>query len=238
MKKNLKGKILNIVEIAKEIFEIKIESELSEISAGQFFQVLCPPKTMRRPFGAAGFEAGVLKGIFKLRGDGTKYLSSLKAGDAVNFTAPLGNGFNIENKKSLIIGAGVGVAPLLYLRETLSANNIENYFIAGFKSEEDEIKGADFAQYGGTILDFVEPYIEKFAPEKIYACAPDIVLKKISEIASKHGIKCEVALEKTMACGIGVCKGCVIRIVKDGVIQNATICHDGPVFNASEVVWE
>ena len=53
---------------------------------------------MRRPFGAAGFEDGVLKGIFKLRGDGTKYLSSLKAGDIVHFTAPLGNGFNIENK--------------------------------------------------------------------------------------------------------------------------------------------
>ena len=238
MKKNLEGKILNITEIAKEIFEIKIESELNEISAGQFFQVLCPPKTMRRPFGAAGFEDGVLKGIFKLRGDGTKYLSSLKAGDTVHFTAPLGNGFNIENKKSLIIGAGVGTAPLLYLRDTLKVQNIENYFIAGFKSKEEEIKGADFAQYGGTILDFVEPYIQKFNPEKIYACAPDIVLKKISEIASKYQIETEAALEKTMACGIGVCKGCVIKVIKNGEIQNATICHDGPVFKASEVVWE
>ena len=61
MKKNLEGKILQITEIAKEIFEIKIESALEEISAGQFFQVLCPPKTMRRPFGAAGFENGILK---------------------------------------------------------------------------------------------------------------------------------------------------------------------------------
>lgn len=237
MKKNLRGKILNITEIAKEIFEIKIESELSEISAGQFFQVLCPPKTMRRPFGAAGFKDGALRGIFKLRGDGTKYLSSLKSGDMVDFSAPLGNGFNIENKKSLIIGAGVGVAPLLYLKETLDTSNIENYFIAGFKSKEEEIKGADFAQYGGTILDFVEPYIQKNKPEKIYACAPSIVLKKISEIAEKYRLDVEVALEKTMACGIGVCKGCVIKIIKNGEIQNATICHDGPVFRASEVVW-
>ena len=80
--------------------------------------------------------------------------------------------------------------------------------------------------------------LEKIKPEKIYACAPDIVLKKISEIASKYGIETEVALEKTMACGIGVCKGCVIKVIKNGEIQNATICHDGPVFKASEVVWE
>ncbi len=238
MKKNLKGKILNIKEIAKEIFEIKIESELSEISAGQFFQVLCPPKTMRRPFGAAGFQDGVLRGIFKLRGDGTKYLSSLKSGDIVDFSAPLGNGFNIENKKSLIIGAGAGVAPLLYLKETLAVREVENHFIAGFKSREEEILGADFACYGGTILDFVEPYIEKFKPEKIYACAPTVVLKKIAEISSKHALDAEVALEKTMACGIGVCKGCVIKVIKNGEIQNATICHNGPVFKASEVVWE
>ena len=64
-----------------------------------------------------------------------------------------------------------------------------------------------------------------------------IVLELVSKIAQKHNIEAQVAMEKIMACSIGVCRGCVIQIKKEGEIKNATICHDGPVFKGDEVVW-
>lgn len=238
MKKNLKGEIISLEQICDGTFEIKFKSSLQQIKPGQFFSILCPPKILRRPFGVSSFENGVLSGMFKLRGEGTKYLSTLKTGDIIEFNAPLGNGFNIENKKALLIGAGIGIAPLLYLKETLNKNGMENILISGFKTDAEVIMGSDFTRVGGTILDDVEKYIKEFHPEKIYACAPEIVLKLISQIAIKHGIDCEIAMEKTMACGMGVCRGCVVKILRDGVVQNATICHDGPVFKCCEVIWE
>ena len=238
MKKNLKGEIIGVEQVAQDSFEIKIKSDLAQIAPGQFFSILCPPKILRRPFGVSFFKNGVLAGIFKLHGEGTRYLSGLKQGDAIEFNAPLGNGFHLENKRSLLVGAGVGVAPLFYLREELKARGAETLLISGYRSEATVIKGADYDKIGGSILDEVEKYIKEFKPEKIYSCAPEIVLKLLSGIATKYGIGAEVALEKTMACGIGVCRGCVIEIERGGKRQNATICADGPVFKGSEVIWE
>lgn len=237
MKKNLKGEIVCIEKICEDTFEIKIKSDLEKINAGQFFSILCPPKILRRPFGVASFKNGVLGGMFKLRGEGTKYLSSLKVGDFVEFNAPLGVGFNVEKRRSLLVGAGIGVAPLFYLRDKLNEIGAQNLIITGVKSEAEIIKGADYTRVGGTILDDVEKYIEEFKPEKIYACAPEIVLKLLSKMAIGHNIDCEIAMEKVMACGMGVCRGCVIKIERDGIVQNATICHDGPVFKGCEVIW-
>ncbi len=238
MKKNLKGEIVSLERICEDGFEIKFKSDLEQIAPGQFFSILCPPKILRRPFGVASFKDGVFGGIFKLRGEGTIYLSGLKKGDMIEFNAPLGNGFHLENKRSLLVGAGVGVAPLFYLREKLRELGAETLLISGYKAECEIIPGADYDKIGGSILDDVEKYIEEFKPEKIYSCAPEIVLKLLSGIAKNHGIEIEVAMEKTMACAMGVCRGCVIEIERDGKRQNATVCSDGPVFKGSEVVWQ
>lgn len=242
MKKNLKGEIVSIAKVCDGVYEFKIKSNLEQIKPGQFYTILCPPKILRRPFGTADFfknpdGTSTLCGIVKLRGDGTKYLSTLKIGDSVEFNAPLGNGFNIENKKSLMIGAGVGVAPLLYLKKILNEKGIENLLISGYKSDQEVIPCADFVRVGGTILDDIEEKIAEFKPEKIYTCAPTIVLKLATEIAQRHGLDCEVAMEKTMACAMGVCRSCVIEVKKGDAIKNATVCSDGPVFLGSEVVW-
>ena len=79
--------------------------------------------------------------------------------------------------------------------------------------------------------------INDYQPEIIYACGPHIVLKLVSQLGEQYGIETQVAMEKVMACGIGVCRGCVIDIKKDGKVVNATVCKDGPVFKGSEIVW-
>ena len=247
-KKNNKGIVKKILKVANDMFLIEIlVDESFESNAGQFISILCGNHTMRRPFSIMNFENNVISVLFKKKGDGTAYISALKEGDEVDFLGALGNGFFEGPKKTLCVGAGVGVAPVYYLKKELGASA---RLIAGFQNEKEIpqnlLKEIDFLTTDdgsgnvngkGSIIDYLEVQIQEFKPERICVCGPHIVLKLVSEIAKKYNIVCEVAMEKTMACSIGVCRGCVIRVVKNGEEQNASVCKDGPVFYGEEVGW-
>lgn len=245
MKKNHIGTIKNIKQINKSVYSIEfLAPNLKNIEPGEYVSILCEGLTLRRPFSVADFENETVKVLFKKRGKGTQYISNLKVGDKIEFSAPLGNTFKLENKKTLLIGAGIGVAPLFYLNKKLKALGAETYFAAGFLTKDDILGDFDFVSTDdgtkgekGSVCDFLKLLIAGVTPEKIVCCAPHPVLKIIATEAAKKGIDCEVCMEKVMACGIGVCRGCVIQIEKDGKIENATVCKDGPVFNGKEVVW-
>ena len=238
IKSDFKGEILNIETVAKDVCKIDILSPLKTAIAGQFISVLCPNTTLRRPFSIANFENQTITILFKLKGEGTNYLKKLKKGDNIDFLAPLGNGFTIENKKSLLVGAGIGIAPMLFLKNTLDKKNIKNYLITGFKSEEEIIKGSDKTIVGGSVLDYLDEIIKSENIEIIYSCGPTPVLKGISNISKKYDIPSQIAMEKVMACSIGVCRGCVIKLSKDNETINASVCKDGPVFKGNEVIWD
>lgn len=247
MKKNHLGTIKEIKEINKSVYSIEFSAPtLTKIEPGEYVSILCEELTLRRPFSVADFENGVITVLFKKRGKGTQYISGLKVSDSIEFSAPLGNTFKIENKKTLLIGAGIGVAPLFYLRKKLDEIGAQTYLAAGFLGVNDVIDtfsldfiSTDDGSNGnkGSICDYLEKLIEEFKPEKLVSCAPHPVLKIVAQTAEKHGLECEVAMEKVMACGIGVCRGCVIKVKKGNEIVNKTVCKDGPVFDAAEVVW-
>lgn len=247
MNKNRTGEIKHIKEINKNVYSIEIfASSLENILPGEYISILCDGLTLRRPFSVADFENNTITVLMKKRGKGTEYISNLKVGDKIEFSAPLGNTFKIENKKTLLIGAGIGIAPLFYLNKKLKEIGAETFFAAGVLTENDIINkiALDFVSTDdgtngnkGSICDYLEKIIYDFKPEKIVSCAPHPVLKYIAQTAQKNGIESEVCMEKVMACGIGVCRGCVIQVKKDDKIQNATVCKDGPVFNGAEVVW-
>ncbi len=272
MKKNHKGKILNIETIAQDTVKMQFTTELQSILPGQFVSILIPNKTLRRPFSVADFvvrssetnahceqpvegcepaiiqEAdfveGIITVIFKVKGDGTNYLKSLKIGDTIDFLAPLGNTFTLPEagkkafQRALLIGAGIGIAPMLYLKKTLQQKGVETFLISGFKDEKEAVKGSDKTVIGGSVLDNIQNLLDEFKPDIIYSCGPKIVLQLVCELAGKNNIKAEIAMEKVMACGIGVCRGCVIKLNKNDGVKNASVCADGPVFNGSEVIWE
>ncbi len=288
MKKNHKGKILNIETVAKDTVKMCFTTELEDILPGQFVSVLIPDKTLRRPFSVADFAVrgsetnahceqpvegcepaiiqeadfavrvdnsgpcgrhpefvsgsykGIITVIFKVKGDGTNYLKTLKIGDTIDYLAPLGNTFTLakEGQKALLIGAGIGIAPMLYLKKTLQKKSVETYLISGFKDEAEVVKGSDKTVIGGSVLDNIQTLIDEFKPEIIYSCGPRVVLEMVCDIAKKNDIKAEIAMEKVMACGIGVCRGCVIRLNTENGPKNASVCADGPVFCGSEVIWE
>lgn len=247
MKRNHIGTIKELREINKNVYLIKIFAlTLEIIQPGEYISILCEGLTLRRPFSVADFENNTITVLMKKRGKGTEYISGLKVGDKVEFSAPLGNTFKIENKKTLLVGAGIGVAPLIYLNKKLSETGAKTYFAAGFFTKDDIITTftPDFVSTDdglngnkGSICDYLEKIIAEFKPEKIVSCAPHPVLKIVSEVAQKHNLECEVCMEKVMACGIGVCRGCVIKVKQGDVVVNKTVCKDGPVFAGKEVIW-
>lgn len=242
MKKNYIGTIKSIKQINDDTFKISIFSELNEAKAGQFVSILIPNKTMRRPFSISNFKkeekGSTLEILFKKKGDGTTYISNLKIGEEIEFLAPLGNGFEIKDENSLLVGAGIGIAPMLYLKKELNERNIKNYLISGFKSETETIQGSDKTIIGNSVLDYVEDIIKEKNIKLIYCCGPVIVLEKISKIGIKHNIEVQIAMEKIMACSIGVCRGCVIKLMRDNKIIPASVCKDGPIFKGNEIIWE
>ena len=240
MKQQLIGKIHTIEKVSIDAYKLVIKSDLDNVKAGQFISIYCPTQTLRRPFSVADFdkENKLTTVIFKLKGDGTKYLKELKQGDEINFLAPLGNTFTIENKKALLVGAGIGIAPMLFLKKELNKKNIENYLITGFKTQDEIISGSDENIVGGSVLDSIDKIIKEKNIEIVYSCGPQIVLKKLGEICANNNIESQLAMERVMACSIGVCRGCVIRVMKNDEVTYASVCKDGPVFKGSEIVWD
>lgn len=216
------------------------------VKAGQFISIYCNGLTLRRPFSVFSNQNGKIGILFKERGKGTEYIKSLGIDDFIDIAGPFGNGFSIENKKSLLIGAGIGSAPISFLKTQIKANGIENKFICGFqtkaeiptKIEADKIYTDDgsFGEKGSVIKD-LETIIQTYNPQVIYACGPKGVLKIIAEAGKRHNIATQIAMEKVMACGIGVCRGCVIEVTNGSTITNKSVCKDGPVFKGSEVIW-
>ncbi len=247
-KKIYKSKVEAIKKVSASSYFIEIDCGFPvEVKAGQFISIYCDGLTLRRPFSVYSNNNGKIGVLFKERGQGTKYIKSLKENDFIDIMGPVGNGFNIKNKKALLIGAGIGVAPISFLKTKLDEQKIENTFIAGFLNKQEIPNGinadifcTDDGSYGkeGNVLTGTEKIIEQYKPDIIYACGPLIVLKQVAQIGEKYNIETQIAMEKVMACGIGVCRGCVIDIKKDGKIVNATVCKDGPVFLGSEVVWQ
>ena len=247
-KKIYKAEVIQIDKVSNSSWYIELKANRQiDVSAGQFVSIYCDGLTLRRPFSVFTNNNGNIGILFKERGKGTKYIKSLNIGAYVDLTGPFGNSFNIQNKKSLLVGAGIGVAPISYLKSKLDEKKIENIFISGFLNKNEIPNGlkidkiyTDDGSYGGkgSVLNYLESIIKEYKPEIIYACGPMIVLKTVAQAGIKYNIETQVAMEKVMACSIGVCRGCVIDIIKDGNVTNAAVCKDGPVFKGSEVVWQ
>lgn len=247
LKKQHKAKIISIKQVSlTQYFMTFMPLDEFESIPGQFVSILCGEMTLRRPFSIASFDGNEIGVLFKMKGKGTAYLANLRVGDEIDFVGAMGNGFKIEDKKSLLIGAGVGVAPVFYLKQELMKKGIESELLVGFQTEKEIPTGFEFDKtctddgtYGlqGSVLNYVRDSIGAIKPEKIFACGPHVVLKNITEIAQRYNIPCEIAMEKEMACSIGVCRGCIIKVKNGDKVRNASVCQDGPVFKGEAVVW-
>lgn len=222
---------------------------LPKMVPGQFVEVKVentPTVYLRRPISIndVDYKANRLSLIIKNVGDGTNALSKLLVGSTVNLLLPLGNGFTlIEKGEALLVGGGVGIAPLLYLGKKLRSNGVKVTYLLGFKLQSDLIDLSDYEAVGEVeittedgstgVKGFVtnHPVINgKF--DRMYVCGPTPMMKSVAKCAIESGTDCEVSLENMMACGLGACLGCVTQ-TKEG---HKCVCSDGPVFNINELI--
>lgn len=182
-------------------------------------------------------------------GDGTRRIGTLKAGDAVNCVLPLGNGFTMPQtpqQRILLVGGGVGVAPLLYMGAEMKKKKIEPTFLLGARSKGDLLEIDLFKQYGRVFVTtedgsegekgFVTNHsiLQNEHFDRIATCGPKPMMVAVARHAHQADIECEVSLENMMACGLGACLCCVEKTTKG----NLCVCKEGPVFNVKQLLWQ
>jgi len=246
--------IIENKQLNKDFFILELLSGLTlpEINPGQFVEVRidgCSETFLRRPFSVhdVNYKTNSIKLLIKIAGEGTKTLSHMQKGDIINMIFPLGNSFSLPSKsdRTLLVGGGCGVAPLLFLAKTLKSNSCEFDILMGFRNRDRIIEYKKYKKLGRVYLTtedgsegekgFVTQHsvLTENKYTRIYCCGPDSMMKAVAEYSHKHKIHCEVSLENLMACGIGVCLCCVVNTTNG----NVCCCTEGPVFNINNLKW-
>jgi dihydroorotate dehydrogenase electron transfer subunit len=240
--KEFTSTVISNRKVAANTYLLTLECAMDSYNPGQFVMVKAssPGAFLRRPLGIMELKDGVLVLLYKTRGEGTIALSMLKEGETVSVIGPLGNGFNIDGEGQVVyVAGGIGLPPLLSLYNRLKKGK----FLIGARSEEDipfdyipgkaEIATEDGSfGYKGLVTELLSVmHLKK--PSQIFTCGPLAMLKEVAILSKNMGISCQVSLEERMACGFGVCSGCVVKTV----FGNKSVCASGPVFNAEEIIW-
>jgi dihydroorotate dehydrogenase electron transfer subunit len=236
------------------LLTLKYPESLPDMVAGQFAELQVPSAKvlLRRPISIHSIDRtnNLVEFLIQIVGEGTQSLAAVKAGDTVNVLLPLGNGFNYRSThvaRPLLIGGGVGVAPLLFLGQEFAEHGIRPTFLFGGRTESLILRKEEFTKYGDLFITtedgsagekgFVTNHsllLDSEQFDRIYACGPTPMLKAVACWAKEHETACEVSLEHRMACGIGACLCCVEDTADQG---NVCVCKEGPVFEFDRLKW-
>lgn len=246
------GKILANEAINANVKRMVIEApQIAEAAQpGQFVHVKKPDSVnfLRRPFSIADAdrENGTITLIYRIVGKGTAEYAAMKVGEAFSILGPIGNGFALKDGRPLLVGGGVGIAPLIYLSRQLKDQ--KPILLIGGKNK-DEVFWEKYLQefadkiyittddgsvgFKGFTVQLLPQILAENNIEHIYTCGPNIMMESVAKLAHEHDIDCQVSLEKRMACGIGVCLGCTFEGKLTG--KRRKVCTEGPVFASKEV---
>lgn len=257
MKKYILDLTVNSVEALSDkhvLIKLTDDKPLPEMLPGQFVEVRVdntPSTFLRRPISInnVDYDRNELWLLVAAVGDGTRQLQKLQKGDRLNCVLPLGNSFTMptdSTQKVLLVGGGVGVAPLLYFGKRIKAMGGEPTFLLGARSAKDVLELELFEQVGRVLITtedgsegekgFVTNHSvlaqEHF--DRISTCGPKPMMMAVARYAFKNDIECEVSLENKMACGVGACLCCVEKTVEG----NKCVCKEGPVMNIKKLTWQ
>lgn len=204
---------------------------------------------LRRPISICNFDPSTneIWLMVKNVGKASAIINKLIPGDKIDGMLPLGNGFRLpdDNKrKLLLIGGGVGTAPLYFLARTLCEKLYDVSFLVGAQTSSDLLFIDELNLLGATYISTDDGSLGsrglltcneclQYDWDALYVCGPLPMMKAVATIARERNIDCQVSLENRMACGIGACLCCV----EDTLQGNRCTCIDGPVFNISELKW-
>ncbi len=253
-KKKVTAKVVSQVEIAKEIFDMWIETDLAKgAKPGQFICVYTKNAStlLPRPISICEIdsEKNRLRIVYRIAGQGTSEFATYKEGDTVDILGTLGNGFPTElakGKKVFLMGGGIGIPPML---ETAKEMEADKQIVVGYRDADTFLKeelekvgqvyvATEDGSIGtkGNVMNAISE--NALEADMIFACGPMPMLRAIKKYAEEAGIPAYISLEEHMACGVGACLGCVVKtkeVDHHSHVKNARICTDGPVFEAKEV---
>jgi dihydroorotate dehydrogenase electron transfer subunit len=203
-----------------------------------------------------GVYGGTVDVVFSVHGKGTAWLAERRAGDKLDVVGPLGKPYRLPKTPvhATLVGGGYGIAPLLPLAEALRERGCRVDVVLGAASS-DKLFGqleakrmaaslavtTDDGSAGvkGRVSDVLPAVLERTRSDVVYACGPMPMLRAVADLAAAQGIPSQVAVEESMACGIGVCMTCVLPVVgKDGMTRMVRSCVDGPVFYGEAIRWD
>lgn len=224
--------------------ELSAEQPLAH-RCGQFVEIAVPGKFLRRPISVSLSEERRLQLLYKVAGEGTRILAALQPGTKLDLLTGLGNGFHPEacRQRALLIGGGIGAAPLLQLCRDLRTAGREVTALLGFNTASEILLHAELEALGAEvhiatadgscgIPGFVTDALARIRPafDHYYVCGPMPMMCALFPVLPETG---EFSLEERMGCGTGLCFGCTVQTTAGP----RRICHDGPVFKKEELPW-
>ena len=235
--------ILSNLPVTPNCYRLELAGEgLPVFSPGQFVQLEVPGKYLRRPISVCDCLDGRIVLIYKTVGEGTKILSQLVPGQALEVLAPLGHGFDVElcRHSALLLGGGLGSAPLYLLSKALLAAGRQVNVVLGFNTAADLVLLDEYRDLGiepvvvtldgslgikGVVTDAPLPACDFF-----YTCGPLPMMRAVCHKLEGPG---QLSMEERMGCGAGYCYGCSIKTAAGA----ARVCADGPVFRKEDILW-
>ena len=261
------SEITSVEERSENVVCLTFSSEpiARKAQPGQFIHIRVQSELdplLRRPFSIHNVDlrSASVDVLFQIVGAGTRILASKRVGEPIDVLGPLGRGFSsdTERSKAVMVAGGIGVAPFPFLAQRLIESCASVVMLAGWQTGEGvvgiepveklnipvEIATEDGSRgFKGTVTELLEDRLGKWNQDLeriiLYSCGPRAMLARVAHLAGNLNIPCQVSLEERMACGIGACYGCAVRVSggDDTSPQYKLICRDGPVFDIDEVLF-
>jgi dihydroorotate dehydrogenase electron transfer subunit len=252
---NLRCRVVSVRAVSPDVYVMGLDAPpiASSILPGQFLNIRVNASTvplLRRPFSAYRVEGPVVEIIFQQIGAGTSILASKRTGDIVEVLGPLGTPFTLDPEAfdvGLLIAGGLGVAPVPLLTRSMKALGKDFVTLLGGRTRaallEEGLERLEVATDDGSkglrgnVVDLAAAWLERANPArpKIFACGPTAMLRAVAAMARTKSLPCELSLEGSLACGIGICQGCPVELVGEGEQRYALMCKEGPVFDAMRI---
>lgn len=251
--KPIKARVISNSEVMPGVSLIWLESPqiASMAKPGQFIMLQCgEDNLLRRPLSIHNIDdnRSIFAVLFSIVGKGTKWLSQRQSGENIYILGPLGNGYSINpaSRNLLLVGGGIGIAPLPFLALIAMERNCSVTMLLGastatqlcpdrlLPSTMNCITATDDGSKGekGFITHLLSSYADR--ADQIFACGPSPMYRTMAKIPELKDKPIQVSLEVRMGCGFGLCYGCTVK-TKTGSKQ---ICKDGPVFELNEILWD
>ena len=231
---------------ARDTFRIVLRTDGPvAVRSGQFVDLALPEFYLRRPISVSDARPDAVTLYYKVVGEGTRVLSGMAPGTTLELLLPLGNGFHPEkcDRAALLVGGGLGAAPLYLLAKELLAQGKQATAVLGFNKADEICLAEELKALGIPVLiatmdgsvgtqGFVTDAIAAAKPafDRFYACGPLPMLKAVCKSLDAAG---EISLEERMGCGAGFCYGCTVQTANGP----RRVCADGPVFDKEDIAW-